>query len=123
MCDYSLEVYRSRPAQAGERYQTHLFSSGTIGFIAPGDPSVAVCMACDTRLKLEGLPEPVQRSCGIGPDEMVTFIRLEDGLHHDGVRFDNGAQVRLQQLGPGVKGWLIESLVDRSWALAEAERV
>ena len=35
MCDYSLEFYRSRPAQAGEKYETCCFPSGTVGFIAP----------------------------------------------------------------------------------------
>ena len=55
MCDYSLEMYRSRPAQLGERYETHQFQSRSIGFIAPGDPSTAVCMACDTKLALEDI--------------------------------------------------------------------
>jgi hypothetical protein len=36
MCDYSLEHYRSRPAQLGEKYETHRFESRSIGFIAPG---------------------------------------------------------------------------------------
>ena len=62
MCDYSLETYRSRPAQLGERYETHQFQSRSIGFIVPGDPSTAVCMACDTKLRLEGIPESVQRA-------------------------------------------------------------
>ena len=53
MCDYSLEAYRSRPARLGERYETHRFESHSIGFIAPGDPSTAVCMAYDTKLRLE----------------------------------------------------------------------
>jgi hypothetical protein len=57
MCDYSLEHYRSRPAQLGERYETHQFESRSIGFVAPGDPSTAVCMACDTTLRLENVPE------------------------------------------------------------------
>lgn len=35
MCDYSLEAYRSRPAQLGEQYETHQFPSYSIGFIAP----------------------------------------------------------------------------------------
>ena len=37
-------------------------------------------------------------------NEDVTFTRLEDGPHHDGVRFGNGAEVTLQQLGTGVQG-------------------
>ena len=77
MCDYSLEVYRSRPAQLGERYETHEFGSLSIGFIAPGDPSIAVCMACDTTLRLEGIPERVQRATGVSANEDVTFTRLE----------------------------------------------
>ena len=42
MCDFSLELYRSRPARVGERYETHRFPSSTVGFIAPGDCSTAV---------------------------------------------------------------------------------
>jgi len=60
MCDFSLELYRSRPARVGERYETHRFPSSTVGFIAPGDCSTAVCMAYDTRLRLEGIPQAVQ---------------------------------------------------------------
>ena len=112
MCDYSLEVYRSRPAQLGERYETHEFGSLSIGFIAPGDPSIAVCMACDTTLRLEGIPERVQKAASVSANEDVTFTRLEAGPHHDGVRFANGAEVTLQALGPGVKGYVHNAL---SW--------
>jgi hypothetical protein len=115
MCDYSLETYRSRPAQLGERYETHQFPSFSIGFIAPGDPSTAVCMACDTKLRLEDVPERVQRSYFVSPKEDVTFTRLEKGPHHDSVRFANGAEVTLQELGPGVKGYLYDALVSSSW--------
>ena len=69
MCDYSLEAYRSRPARLGERYETHRFESYSIGFIAPGDPSTAVCMAYDTKLRLEGIPEVVQRSLCVSANE------------------------------------------------------
>ena len=97
MCDYSLEAYRSRPARVGERYETHRFESFSIGFIAPGDPSTAVCMAYDTKLRLEGIPEVIQRSLCASADEDVTFTRLEKGPHRDGVRFANGAEVALQR--------------------------
>ena len=30
--------------------------------------------------------------------------------HHDGVRFGNGAEVTLQQLGTGVQGWVFDAL-------------
>lgn len=110
MCDYSLETYRSRPAQAGERYETRRFPSNTVGLVAPGDPSTAVCMSCDSRLMLEGLPETIQKTYGVSGRETVVFARLEPGPHHDGVIFDNGAQVTLQQIGPGVRATLVDAL-------------
>ena len=51
-------------------------------------------------------------SAGVSANEDVTFTRLEKGPHHDGVRFANGAEVPLQQLGPGVKGYVHNAL---SW--------
>jgi hypothetical protein len=123
MCDFSLELYRSRPARVGERYETRRFPSGTVGFIAPGDVSTAVCMAYDTRLRLEGISQVVQDACGVMADEEVTFTRLEIGQFHDGVRFANGAQVTLQRLGPGVKGSVIDALLSPLWAPEMAEVV
>lgn len=108
MCDYSLEMYQSRPATAGERYETHRFKSGSIGFIAPGAQDVAVCMACDTILQLENIPENI----GVGKSAKAMFVRLELGPHHDGVRFENGKEVSLQQLGSGVSGSFAEATVD-----------
>lgn len=89
MCDYSLEHYQSRPARKGEEYGAAL-QSGSIGFIEPGNHSVAVCMSCDTRLALSNIPEPVQARMAISAAESATFTRLDAGLYRDGVRFDNG---------------------------------
>jgi hypothetical protein len=123
MCDYSLEAYRSRPAQLGERYETHRFESYSVGFIAPGDPSTAVCMACDTKLRIEGIPERVQRVHGVTAKEDVTFTRLDDGPHHDGVRFPNGAEVPLQELGPGVSGCIYDELQLPLWITYTADAI
>jgi hypothetical protein len=121
MCDYSLEMYRSRPAQLGERYETHRFESTSVGFIAPGDASTAVCMAYDTKLTLESIPEKVQRAKSVSANEDVTFTRLEKGPHHDGVRFANGAEVTLQALGVGVKGYVYNALSSPVWMPETAE--
>ncbi len=110
MCDYSLEAYRSRPAQEGVGYETHRFPSRSIGFIAPTDVVTAVCMACGMQLKLEDIPEDVQQTVGVTANEFVTFARLETGMYRDGVRFANGAEISLQQLGPGVKAIVIDAL-------------
>jgi hypothetical protein len=122
MCDYSLEAYRSRPAQLGEKYETHLFESHSIGFVAPGDPSTAVCMECDMKLRLEGIPERIQRAKCVSANEDVTFAGIERGFHHDGVSFGNGAEVTLQELGPGVKGYLYDALTSAIW-VPNTERV
>lgn len=123
MCDYSLETFRSRPAQVVERYETLRFTSGTVGFAAPGDPSTAICMACDMRLKLEGIPTAVQTTHGVSADEEVTFVRLGAGWHRDGVRFANGVEVSLQELGAGVTAFLTDALLEPSREPQSADAV
>jgi hypothetical protein len=111
MCDYSLEHYQSRPARRGERYESTRFSSGSVGFIEAGKPGIAVCMACDTSLRLDNLPQALQTRLHVGASTMATFTRLESGLYHDGLRFENGAAVSLQELGPGVSAVLVDALL------------
>ena len=123
MCDYSLEHYRSRPAQLGEKYKTHQFESRSIGFIAPGDAATAICMACDTKLRLEGIPQRLQGRLGVSASEHVTFTCLEAGPHHDGVRFANGAEVTLQELGPGVTGYVDDLLSSFDWRKRAVEAI
>ncbi len=111
MCDYSLEAYRTRPARQGEHYTTHRFPSGTVGFIAPGDTVTAICLAYDTKLNLEDIPQQVQDALGVRASEPVTFSRLETSLFQDGVRFANGAEISLQRLGTGVKACVVDALL------------
>jgi hypothetical protein len=103
MCDYSLEHYQSRNAETNETYTSHRFPSGSVGFIDKKDPTVAVCMACDMRLKLEKLPPNIQTKCGVGATDIATFTQLSGGLYRDGVRFSTGKTALLQELGPGVE--------------------
>lgn len=110
MCDYSLEAYRSQPAQEGVSYETHRFPSHSIGFVDPRNVSTAICMACDMRLKLQGIPKEIQGAYGVTANEVVTFVNLETGTYHDGVRFAKGAEITLRQLGPGVKARVIDDL-------------
>lgn len=122
MCDYSLEHYRSRPAQEGEKYRTHRFASGSIGFVSAGDTETAVCMAYDMAMRLEGIPRTVQASHGIAAGEDVVFARLDTGRpYRDGVRFASGAEVTLQQLGPGVEAIVTDALLGPRTAREKAE--
>lgn len=107
MCDYSLELYQSRPAREGEEYVSSRFPSSSVGFISPGDPSVAICMACDTKLKLSRIPEGVRNMANVGETEEVTFVQWEGAIHRDCVQFTNGKVLTLQLLGPGVTAWLV----------------
>ena len=109
MCDYSLEIYRSRPAVQGEQYSLHRFRSGTIGFVAPADRTTAVCMPEGARLRLEGLNEEVQRTLLVGPAEAVEIIRLphRGHTHRDGIRFADGREVLLQSLNVGTTATLV----------------
>jgi hypothetical protein len=102
MCDYSLEMYGSRPARESERYVTTRFPSGSIGLTAPGDCGTAVCVQYDTPLVLENIPKEVQAALNLRDIEEAVFIRLDHGAYRDGLRFTNGRQVSLQQLSTGV---------------------
>lgn len=110
MCDYSLEMYRSRPAVAGERYETYRFPSGSVGFVSPGDLSTAVCMACDSQLELSGIPIDLRQRLDVDEASGVTFVRIEEGPHHDGIRLPDGTEVSLQRLGPGVGAVVVDAL-------------
>ena len=50
MCDYSLELVRSRPAKVGDKLVTRDFGTGTRGFAAADDPGLAVCGHITMRL-------------------------------------------------------------------------
>ena len=112
MCDYSLEMYASRPARESEKYVTTRFPSGSIGLAAPGDCSTAVCVLYDTKLNLEGISSDLQTRLGVQPAEQVMFARLEHGAYRDGVRFGNGKEISLQLLGSGVGVTLVDTRVD-----------
>jgi hypothetical protein len=121
MCDYSLEFYATRQAQENEVYVTTRFPSGSMGFAAPGDCTTAVCVTYGTKMTLENLPPELQQELGIGPIEAVTFARIEEGLHHDGVRFANGRTVLLHRLGVGVLGSMVsDTIPERKEAAKEA---
>lgn len=112
MCDYSLEMYGSRPAREGELYVTTRFPSGSIGFASPGDPRTAVCMQCDTKVVLTDIPVALQAAFRIGQQVETTFAQRESGLYRDGLRLADGRFVSLQDLQPGI-GAYVPSLLER----------
>jgi len=106
MCDYSLEMYGSRPAREGEVFVTTRFPTGSIGFAAPGDPTTAICLQCDTPVELLDVPTSLQVRYHIAADTAVTFTQSEPTSrfgHRDGLRMPNGAFVSLQELPTGLR--------------------
>jgi hypothetical protein len=112
MCDYSLEMYASRPARESEKYTTTRFPSGSIGLSVPGDCTTAVCVQYDMRLKLRDISSDLQTRLDISAEEEVVFARLDHGAYRDGVKFANGKQISLQLLGAGVSIALVETIVE-----------
>ena len=128
MCDYSIEIYGSRPAQEGERYETHRFPSGAVGFVSPGDKSKAICFQCDTRVRLIDIPQEMQEKLGIGSEIAVVFAQRDvpPGLsptfyYRDGVRLEDGRFVLLQDFPAGV-GAYVEELLENA-KIGERESV
>jgi hypothetical protein len=123
MCDYSLEIYRSRPAVQEEQYSLHRFRSGTVGFVHPADCHTAVCMPTGARLRLEGINETVQRAYCVGAFESVVMMRLpfRGNTHRDGVRFSDGREVLLQSLNVGVSAMLEPRDLDELLDLRSAQ--
>ncbi len=115
MCDYSLEMYGSRPAREGELYVTTRFPSGSIGFAAPGDPRIPVCVQCDTKVVLTDIPVAMQATWAIGAEVQTIFAQRETGLYRDGLRLADGRFVSLQDLPVGV-GAYIPTLLEREGA-------
>ena len=60
MCDYSLQSIKSRPAKIGDKLTVRDFGTGTRGFAASEDATVAVCVLPGTELafahEVERLP-------------------------------------------------------------------
>ncbi len=112
MCDYSLEMYGSRPAREGELYVSTRFPSGSIGFAAPGDPRIPVCVQCDTKVVLTDIPASMQKTYRIGAEVETVFAQRETGLYRDGLRLKDGRFLSLQDLPPGV-GAYVPSLLER----------
>jgi len=106
MCDYSLELIRSRPAKAGDKLVSTSFpDTPTRGFAAADDHSVAVCLLPGTELSFEEeiRCEGVIFSWSPG-HKMAKFQQVNRDtwhVHRDALEFPNGKIVLLTQLSEG----------------------
>jgi hypothetical protein len=106
MCDYSLHSVKSRPAKVGDKLTTRNFGTGTCGFAAPEDASVAVCVLPGTEF---AFVKPVSyrprdlfgwKAC-TDNQRTAIFRQINKGnmyIHHDALEFPDGQIVLLTDL-------------------------
>src|SRR6476660_5973165 len=119
MCDYSLHNVKTRPAKVGDKLTTRLFQSGTRGFCAPEDASVAVCVLPGTELSFA---EDVRRdrlwpwSKGAIKHRTAIFRQINKEVpstHHDALEFPDGKIVLLTFLEEGQRATVLQLPVTR----------
>ena len=101
MCDYSLSNVRSRPAQVGDKLTTRDFGTGTRGFGAMQDASLAVCILPGTELSFAGEVRCIATGLLPWQDKVINhqtaiFRQVNKtrlAAHHDALEFPDGRVV------------------------------
>ena len=109
MCDYSLHLVASRPAQVGDKLVTTTFANSlTRGLSAVGEPKVAVCLLAGTEVAFE-TDVKYDRAFSLLPNrtlkERVARFRQirkdRPDVHHDALEFPSGRIVLITRLRDG----------------------
>jgi hypothetical protein len=117
MCDYSLLNVRSRPAKVGDKLTTRDFGTGTRGFAAAEDNSVAVCVLPGTELAFSSAVTVTESRFVVGwKAETLGYATAifrqvnkdEQWKHHDALEFPDGRIVLLTQLGAGQEATVLQ---------------
>ena len=137
MCGYSLMTIPNRLAEEGEDLVAHTFPTGSIGFASPRDvcrtnppqaqpqgfwpalkkylrparpPVPAVCVPPGARLMLQDIPTRLRHDLGVDAVEEVTFTQREPAAYtyRDVIRFANGQEILLQELGEGQRAKVLD---------------
>ena len=106
MCDYSLHNVKSRPAKVGDKLTTRNFGTGTRGFAASEDRSVAVCVLPGTELSFANEVTCLGSGLFGWRDKIINHntaifrqINKETMMaHHDALEFSDGQIVLLTRL-------------------------
>jgi hypothetical protein len=116
MCDYSLHLVASRPAQVGDTLiATDFAKSITRGFAAVGEPDVAVCLLPGTELAFETNVHYDRAFSLFGRarvnHKVARFrqINMEDpNVHHDALEFPDGQIVLVTRLTAGQRATVLQ---------------
>ena len=128
MCDYSLHSIKSRPAKIGDKLTTRDFGTGTLGFAASKDASVAVCILPGTELSFADSVTRYKRefwprgNIAIGYKTAIfrQIDKEEQRTHHDALEFPDGQIVLLTHLREGQQAAVLQLPVQPKTA-AEAK--
>ena len=114
MCDFSLHSIKSRPAKVGDKLTTRDFGTGTRGFAASEDATMAVCILPGTELafahEVERLPTRLW-PWHDGEDKTAIFRQINKGkvaAHHDALEFPDGQIVLLTFLCEGQQATVLQ---------------
>jgi hypothetical protein len=116
MCDYSLVNVKSRPAKVGDKLTTRHFGTGTRGFAASEDASVAVCVRPGTELSFAGEVKCTPTGLLAWRDRVINHktavfrqINKEKVVaHHDALEFSDGCIVLLTTLREGQQATVLQ---------------
>jgi hypothetical protein len=115
MCDYSLHNVKTRPAKVGDKLTIRNFGTGTHGFAASEDASVAVCLLPGTELSFANEVTFWPNWYGWHPRviKCKTAIFRQINLHkqwahHDALEFADGEIVLLTHLMEGQQATVLQ---------------
>ena len=131
MCDYSLHSVKSRPAKVGDKLTTRNFGTGTRGFAASEDASVAVCVRPGTELSFADEVTCLPTGLLGWRDKVIEhktaiFRQINKDkitAHHDALEFPDGQIVLLTCLGEGQEATVLQLPAEPRTAVeVEAQR-
>jgi hypothetical protein len=116
MCDFSLQSIKSRPAKIGDKLTTRDFGTGTHGFSAAEDASVAVCLRPGTELSFAGevtfsatgLLEWWHKAINHKTAIFRQISKEKASAHHDALEFPDGQIVLLTSLREGQQATVLQ---------------
>src|SRR3974390_641599 len=116
MCDYSLHSIKSRPAKIGDKLTTRACGTGTRGFAASENPSVAVCVLPGTELAFTDEVERLATRLwpwtnGAIKHKTAIFRQINKekvAAHHDALEFPHGQIVLLTFLCEGQQATVLQ---------------
>jgi hypothetical protein len=129
LCDYSLQMVKSRPAQVADKLVVHHFGHGTRGFAPIDDKETAVCVLPGTEIAFD---KDVQSGWSYMFQEAKSFPKLArfrqickdmPNTHHDMLEFDNGETCLLTAINEGQTATVLQlPAAPKTEAEAEEQR-